>query len=347
MRMEPSFRSYGTLCWLLEHARSKFDDAPRRAHEITSVVRSFADDVPDAPTHVHAVALRGLSRKEHANTLYLVGDLLSALKEAKAAVSLFEEVPGLLFDRARADLVVSKIVRDLGEYQEAMSIAARAADTFRDCGSAMWTNIARLFIGTVLFSTKRFTEGFSLFTEVAEEAEREGDRQTVARCLANAAECARELGRLDAARDLYPRALRLFEELHIQDDANTVRWGYALSLAAEGRTASAASELYKVRAVFLAAGMNLHAASAALDIVRLKFETGQNVQHECTELVPVFVKAGMMQHAIEALAYLREQANADRLTLETISRVRTYFDELRTRPSLVFARAIRDGGEEG
>ncbi|HEV7767936.1 MAG TPA: tetratricopeptide repeat protein, partial [Thermoanaerobaculia bacterium] len=209
-----------------------------------------------------------------------------------------------------------------------------------------FTNMARMFEAGVLFTCRRFPQALAIFQDVMAQAELDGDRPTVARCLQCAAQCAREIGDYDAARDLYPRALAHFEALNIPSDANCARWGLAVTLASVGRVPYAVSELYKVRAVFLSLGMNSHAASAAMDIVRIKFDAGEDVRNLCTELVPLLTKAGLTQNAIEALAYIREQAEQGELTTTKIVRVRTYFDQLASRPLLLFARP-RDDEEEG
>lgn len=336
MRADAHFRSYGTLRFLLTAARDRFETQPTIAHEITAAVLDFVDEA-EAPSRVHAVGLRGLAWKEHANACEVVGDLRTALGAARRAVEIYDESHALVFDQTRAKLVVCKVLRELGQTDEAMALARECAEIFSDFGELPFVNMARMFEAGVLFSAKRFNEAFTIFTDVMAEAELDGDRLTVARCLHCAAECARELGDLESAQDLYPRALAHFEELNALDDANSVRWAYALSLAAAGRVAFAVSELYKVRAVFLSLGMNSRAASAALDVVRIKFEAGEDVRNLCTELVPIFTNAGLTQSAIEALAYVREQAKFGRLTARKISRVRTYFDELRAKPELLFA----------
>jgi len=173
-------------------------------------------------------------------------------------------------------------------------------------------------------------------------AEASDDRLTVARCLTNAAQCARELGDLEYARDFYRRSLEHFENLHAPGDANCARWGLALTLAASGHPRSAISELFKVRAVFLSLGTNSRAASAALDIVRIKFDLAEDIRDIARELVAIFTAAGLTQSAIEALAYLREQAHIGSLTPAKITGVRKYFEELGRRPALLFVPPRED-----
>jgi tetratricopeptide (TPR) repeat protein len=344
MRSDPHYRSYGTLMFLLGDARARFETAPTIAREITAAVLDFVDEAK-GPSHIHNIGLRGLAEKEHANACQKTGDLRTALRSAERSVEIYGESPGLLFEQTRAQLVVCKILREVGETNRAMDLARRCATIFNDFDDATFTNMARMFEAGVLYSSKRFTEALAIFTTVSEHAERAGDRLTIARCLQCAADCARELGDLDGARDLYPRALAHFEALNIPSDANCTRWALALTLAASGKVSFAVSELFKVRAVFLSLGMNSQAASAALDIVRIKFDAGEDVRGLCSEIVPLLTEAGLTQNAVEALAYIREQAKRGKLTTSKITRVRTYFDELATKPLLLFARPREE--EEG
>ncbi|MDP9192352.1 MAG: tetratricopeptide repeat protein [Acidobacteriota bacterium] len=344
MRSDPHYRSYGTLQFLLENARARFENAPTIAREITAAVLDFVDEAK-GPSHIHNIGLRGLAQKEHANACEKYGDLGTALTAAERSVEIYGESPGLLFQQTRAQLVVCKILREMGETNRAMELARRCAEIFTDFEDATFTNMARMFEAGVLYSSKRFTEALAIFTQVSEHAERTGDRLTVARCLQCVADCARELGDLDGARDLYPRALAHFEALNIPSDANRTRWALALTLAASGKVPYAISELFKVRAVFLSLGMNSQAASAVMDVVRIKFDVGEDVRDLCAEIVPLLTKAGLTQNAVEALAYIREQAKHGRLTTSKITKVRTYFDELATKPLLLFARPREE--EEG
>jgi tetratricopeptide (TPR) repeat protein len=342
MRSDPHYRSYGTLMFLLGKAREKFSTEPTTAYEITSAVLDFVDDVEDAPSHIAAKGIRGLAWKEHANAALQRGTVTEALAAAERSMEIYGSEAGLVFDHTRARLVVCKVLRELGEVTRAMEIARECTVIFNDYGDLTSANMARWFEAGVLFSSKRFSEALEIFMNVTEQAELDGDKTTVAKCLLAGAECARELGDLSSARDLYPRALTLYEELNIRDGANRVRWGYALTLAAEGKMHAAISELFMVRAVFLTLGMNSVAACASLDIVRLRFDSGADVRALCTELVTTFTAAGMAQNAIEALAYLREQAKSETLTTGKIARLRTYFDELSNKPTLLFARPLEE-----
>jgi tetratricopeptide (TPR) repeat protein len=335
MRADAHYRSYGTLQYLLETARERWEEEPTFAHQITSTVIAFVDQV-SGPSHIHEVSLRGLARKEYANTCEAAGDLREALGAAERAVAIYGEARALAFEETRARLVLCKVLRELGETDRAIVIARECAAVFEEYGDVSYANMARMFEAGVLFASKRFTEARELWGTVMANAEARGDRLTVARCLTNAAQCARELGDLKYAREFYRRSLAHFDNLKAPGDANCARWGLALTLAASGRPRHALSELFKVRAVFLSLGTNSRAASAALDIVRIKFDLSEDIRDLARELVPLFTAAGLTQSAIEALAYLREQAHLGNLTPAKITGVRKYFEELGRRPALLF-----------
>lgn len=336
MRADIHYRSYGTLKYLLGCARERFERHPQEAYEITSAVLAFVDKAR-GPSSLHEIGLRALAWKEHANAVQSVGDLREALDAVHRSLAIYGENPTLEFLQTMARLVACNIHRDLGENAQALTIARECAEVLDKYNQPWASAVARLCEGHALFAQKQFGEALAIFAGLVEKAEREGDTLTLARALLNAAESARELGDIPAARDLYPRALAHFEALNLPTETTRVRWGHALSLADEGRIAHAVSELFKVRALYLSFGMNTHAATASLDIVRIRFNEGQDVRDLCRDLVTTFAEAGLTQSAIEALAYLREQAAQQTMTTRKIMHVRAYFDELGTHPALLFA----------
>ncbi|HEX8252933.1 MAG TPA: hypothetical protein VF846_07300, partial [Thermoanaerobaculia bacterium] len=114
MRRDPHYRSFGTLRFLLDTARERWESEPTFAHQLTSAVIDFVDDAA-GPSRIHEIGLRGLAHKEHANACETIGDLRAALAAAEHAVEIYGESSALLFDQTRARLVVCKVLRELGE----------------------------------------------------------------------------------------------------------------------------------------------------------------------------------------------------------------------------------------
>jgi len=152
MRADGRYRSFGTLQYLLETARERWEEEPTLAHQITSTVIAFVDQV-NGPSHIHEVSLRGLARKEYANTCEAAGDLREALVAADQAVTIYSEARALGFEQARARLVLCKVLRELGETDRAIAIARECATVFEEYGDLSYTNMAR--ISKLEFSSRR------------------------------------------------------------------------------------------------------------------------------------------------------------------------------------------------
>lgn len=338
MREVAAYRSYGTLRHILQVARDKFQTEPSVALQITSVTLEFVDRISDAPSHVHLQGIRGLARKEHANALRITGDLRQALKCARASVEIYSECGALEFDAAKSKLVSAQILDEMGDSDAAVALVNECIVKFEEYSESTYRIMARMTLGNIQFRRKQFKQALSIFRDVVEQAEREENIHMLARGLHNAAEAARELGDIQAAREIYPRVIKYMTTLGLTTDLPRVTWGYALTLVAEGKLGTAISEIYKVRNLYLHLGMNLDAATAELEIVRIKLQLGEDVVDYCSQLVETFARAGAAQNALEAFAYLREQAAAGQLTLAKIESVRIFAAELPKKPNLRFVR---------
>ena len=307
MNRDENLRRYGTLRFILDRVRADLFNYPVQARERAAVVVEYVEEV-DAPASDYYCFLGGLAWKEYANALNYAGDYPVALVAARKSRSIFGQRGSLACDAAKAHLVEALVQRELGDLDAVLAIANECARVFRDYEDAEAYMHARMTQALVLSDTKRFKEAMEVLAETGKDAERRGDKHTLAICLHNSADCARALGDRIVARQLDAMALAHFEQLGTAVETPSIRWNEAKALADEGRVGSAIFELYAARAEFLALGMNGRAADCGMDIVRLRFERGEDIATECSGLIETLTRAGMVQPAIEALAYLREQA---------------------------------------
>ena len=344
MRENPRFRSFGTLTYLLSVAHATLDEQPTRAYELTAAVLRYVD-LAEGPTHAYTVHLRALARKEYGQALGATDDLQGALAAIQESIAIYDEAAsGLVFQASVTRLAEARIRRQLGDTEGALQITRSCIRAFEEYASAEYLVISRMIEASILFSCHRYEEAMATFVQLAEAAEQQNDRSTLARALQNTAACARVLGDVATARELYGRALPIFEELNLATEIPRVQWLHALCCDTEGRTHEAISELFKARAMFLHLGQNVDAATVAMDIIRIKFENDEDVTPLCAELVRTLTAAGLTQNAIEALAYLREQSRHRSLTVADIGRARTYFVELKKRPTALFLQAKESEG---
>jgi len=335
MEEEEDLRRYGTLRRILEVIREDLFTNPERARERASIVIAFA---PRAyvPNPQYGIGIVGLAWKEYANALRYAGENKDAIEAARKAYAMFDRHGSFACEAAKARLVEALVLREMGERDKVLTIARACARVFRDYADAGALVQARMTEALVLSDTKQYREAMAILGETAADAERRGDHHTVAICLHNSAECARARGDRAAAADLDARALKRFEELGTTVEKPRVRWTHALSLADEGRRSEALLELYTTAAEFAALGMNGDAACCRLDVVRLRFERGEDVTTTCVDLVDECTRRGMTQDALEALAYLREEAHRHTISVPKIRRVREYVLEASRGPARLF-----------
>jgi len=326
MSQDENLRRYGTLRFILDAVRNELFQYPIQARERAAVVIDYVEEV-DTPSHHYYHFLGGLAWKEYANALRYAGEFPMALEAARRSRMIFGSVGSLACDAAKAHLVEALVHREFGDLDAVLAIANECARVFRDYEDAEAYMHARMTQALVLSDTRRFTEAMEILAETGRDAEKRGDKHTLAICLHNSADCARALGERKTARELDALALAHFEHLGTTVEKPMIRWNEAKALVDEGRVSTAILELYVTRSEFLALGMNGSAADCGLDIVRLRFDRGEDVTAECSELVETLTKAGMIQPAIEALAYLREQARHRTVSTEKIEAVQLFVRE--------------------
>lgn len=326
MSSDPNLRRYGTLRFLLGEIHNELYQGPLQARERAAVVIEYADGV-DIPSAHYRAYLSGLAWREYANALKLSGEFGAARDAAQRSRAIFEDVGSLASDAAKAHLVEALILRELGDLDAVLKIATACERVFLEYEESAAFMQARMTRALVLSDTGRYDDAMAILAETAADAEKRGDRRTVAICLHNSAECARALGDRVTARKLDARALALFEELGTTIEKPSIRGTEALALADEGKISLAIFQLRITRSEFLALGMNGSAADCGLAIVRLRFDRGEDVTAECVELIETLTRAGMVQPAIEALAYLREQSHGNSMSAEKIEYVREFVRE--------------------
>lgn len=326
MNRDENLRRYGTLRFLLEIIRNDVLQYPAQARERAAIVIEYTEEV-DVPSAHYYYMLGGLAWKEYASALQYTGEFKEALNAARRSQATYNKVGSLACDAAKAHLVEALVHRELGDLDAALSIATRCAKIFRDHADSEAYMHARMTQALVYSDTKRFSAAMEVLAETGRDAEKRGDKRSLAICLHNSAECARALGDLVTARKLDGLALAHFEQLGTTVEKPRIRWMEARALADEGQVSAAILQLRITRAEFLSLGMNGSAAVCGLDIVRFRHDRDEDVTSECTELIETLTRAGMIQHAIEALAYLREQARNGTVSTEKIVAVQTFVHE--------------------
>ena len=347
MDRDVNLRRFGTLAFVLDVIHDDIAEAPSRARERAEVVVHYAERVA-VPFEQNRVGLAGRAWREYASALTWIGQYPKALEAAQHSQAIFILSPFGSFasEAAKSLLAEALAYRELGEIDRVLELARRCAGVFREHNDAEAYVKARMTEALALLDAKRFRECMEIFEQTAADAEARGDRHTLAICLHNTALAARELGYRAKAKELDARALKHFDQLKVSARRPNIRFQYAMTLADDGHIDAAISELYLAQADLISLGMIAKAAAFGLHIVGLRHARGDDVSAMCSQLVDQFAGLGLLHRAIEAMAYLREQAQRGTISAKQITRVREFVVEVAAAPSLLFLSMPLDDREE-
>lgn len=342
LRTHPELRTPGMMRGLLTVAHDALDRFPSRAHELSVIVVRYAGMMAVPPALEDVVPLiQGEAWREYANALREVGRGGKAARALERARSFFAAQPAGDWHLATVDLVDARLLHDAGRDAEALRSIRRAADCFALFRDDERYLQARMFEAWMLCAAGD-EEGAAALWNTTYEAARQHGGGLAGRLASRLGVFELRHGSADEAEQLLTRALRLFVDAGLPEEAIRARCNLAEALTARGRFHEAISEYHKVRAELLARGKLIDAAVAAVEILELLVAAGR--ARETPTVAATFVHAlrdaGMSVTAMEALAYLRGRAEADALTGDDFEAARRFFQDLPQRP---YARFVAPG----
>jgi len=340
MEREPSSRGIGTLEALLFLAHEELDRDPSIALQLTTLVLRYLDAVEVPPgAEAFRTLFHASAWKEHAHALRATGAPRDALQAVLRSVAAVGRDPLYTLQRADAELLEAYIRHELDDTAAALPLLARCVAVYSRHNDVKRYLRARSMEAVLQYELRQYKAAEAGFLAMKEEAERQGDREELARIYNNLGHCSLKLEKYDAAARWLVRALSLLEELGMDGERQRAMWGLASLLSREGRNSEAADGLSRVRADFISRGMVLDAAVVSLDLVELLVTSGdtRSVSALCSELVATFTAAGMTSNALTALAFLRDVAETASLDADTVRQVHRFVRGLKSQPTLMFA----------
>ncbi len=335
LRRHPELRTAGVMRRLLAAAREGLHRFPSRAHEITAIVARYARsmEVP-AEFAFAARTIQGEAWREHARALREIGRTAKAAQAVGLARRYFENTPGSWWLLATVDIIEAPLLHDRGLVDEALRMIRRAGQTFRRSGDHGRYVEARMIESWMLWAGGDRTAAAEVWSATAEAARRRGDVELMARLAARMGVFELRYGSAEEASRLLAAAVELFGTASMSEDSVRARWNLAEALAERGRLHEAISEYHKVRVELLSRGALVDGAIAAVELLDLHLLAGRESElPSLTErFVHLFRDAGLPLNAMEALAWLRGRADADRLTPDDLAYVRAFFEDVAQKP---------------
>jgi tetratricopeptide (TPR) repeat protein len=145
-------------------------------------------------------------------------------------------------------------------------------------------------------------------------------------------------GRFVEAQDMYRQTRPLYRDFTDAWTQNRRKWVKGKIVRGLGQPGQAESLFLAARDGFIAEGIPYDTALVSLEIATLYAEQGRtaDLKRLAEEMVPIFSSLHIHREALAALAFLRQAAEAERASLEVVTRVASYLRRAQHDPGLRF-----------
>jgi tetratricopeptide (TPR) repeat protein len=328
----------GVVRSLCAAAHKLHEERPEFSLLIARTAYAIAYKLEKGPETARRLSM-GVSLREAANAFHYLGRFAEALTALNDAEKLFDESPGAdAHDIAIVWLIRATVFTELGRSDDALALAPRAAQVFRDYGDRFRELCALLVEAHCLYIAGQNVEAATAYAAIAARAQAEGNRNILACARNDAANAYLNLQEFEKAEQNYVEALVLFDEMGLATQKARVAWSIALVLVRRGELATGAERLDAARGELQRLGLLHDHGLATLDWAAARLALGETagVPEACKSIVIRFESEGMMKNARLALAYVHEALARRTATPALLERVRTYLVHLPTRPDAAF-----------
>lgn len=330
------YRTGGVVRFLSGAAREQCESDPLHARNLADAASAIANALPDDLYPASGVEhLRGVALKERANASRYLGQHAAALDDLDRAERAFRRLVFPDLHLASVDMIRATVLAEIERTEEALFFATRAGDTFARFGeTGRWAQ-TQLVVGGIHFYSAEYEAARDTFAAVIDLGRAIIDNELEARVHYNVGVCDMELGRFDEAAVRFAAAHPLFQKLGKQTEIVRTQWSIGRLTLLAGSAKEAVRRLGAARDAALGLRMSDDAAKITLDLVMALLATRETrrISRLLREAVKYFADAGQSAAIVEATAYLRQAAAADRLTADLVDFVRRFI-----------ARAERDAG---
>jgi tetratricopeptide (TPR) repeat protein len=336
-------RTLGAVRVLAEAANAACEREPIHARNLADAAVTIADALSADDYPLDSIrALRGLAWKERANALRYLAEYDLALEALDHAAEEFAHFGSRTFESANLSYIRSVILTYTDRLGDAAEEAALSAAIFTEYGDTDRAMRARSVHAGVLYYRRDYPGAVAIFEELLAYAEGKGDRVEMAWQASRVAVCWIELGDGSRAESLLNAARETYSARGMRTEVARADWNLGVAARVSGRINESVSRLRAAKASCEQLGMSDEAANASLDLIESLLLTGgeREIVSLCSEVMRYYKRAGKVQQALTAAAFLKEAAAARTIRSETVRHVRRFVQDLDRRPELVFVPLI-------
>ncbi|HEY3055301.1 MAG TPA: hypothetical protein VGK31_05155 [Thermoanaerobaculia bacterium] len=333
-----AWRTLGFVQELTTAATEVLEQDPAQSRALAQFALAVGTAVPraDYPA-ITVVQLEGQAWKTLGTAHRYLSAHDAALRAYDAARRCFAQFGALADEHAAVDLAIAVVFSEIGKFDEALQLIAKAADVFASFSDEQHAIQGALLKAMIHHRRGDLRLARSAYEYALRSAQHRDDLHTLAAIHNNLGHLLAELNETSAAADSLARARDLFAGLEMPIEVSRTEGGLARLLLNNREYERAIALLQPARRHFLSLGMIEEAGVAALDIVdALVAMNDRAAAQQLTETVLAEFRAARLDRAIVAVAYLQDLLREHPAPSASIHHVRSYVEQLRSDPARVF-----------
>jgi len=333
------FHTWGLFELLIERSLEMGVRDPAAAEELAHLALRASDSLDLSYYGTKLIEdLRARAWAHLANSRRIRSDL-------NGAEEAFEKAEGHLAKGTR-DPVEKAILLDLKasllrgqrRFEESLRLLRRAVTIFVQYGHHHRAGRTLVNMSVVHHCLGKPEDGIPLLHRALDLINPEQEPRLLLCARHNLADDLAECGRFLDAQEMYRKTRPLYRDFTDAWTQNRRKWVKGKIVRGLGQSHQAESLFLAARDGFVAEGIPYDTALVSLELATLYAEQGRtaDLRRLAGEMLPIFSSLHIHREALAALAFLRQAVEAERASLEVVTRVASYLRRAQHDPSLRF-----------
>jgi tetratricopeptide (TPR) repeat protein len=334
----PRFHTWGLYELILERSWTIRGPHPAQAEELCKLALELSSRLATSCYSAELIEdLRARAWSYLGNLRRIASDLDGAERAFEACYAHLKRGTREPLERAMYLDLKASLRRAQRRFDDAMRLLRRAADIFLHHGDRHRAGRSLVNLSTVFEAAGQTEQAIAILRQAVELIDPAADERLLLSASHNLICYLISLERFIEAQGFYRKARPLYarHEAGYGTRRLWVKGGIERGL---GQTGSAETLLLAARKGFIAAEIPYEAALVSLDLAILYAEQNrtEELKQQATEMLPIFTSLGIQREALAALMFLKQAADAERLSVEVAARLADFLRRAQGDPSLKF-----------
>jgi tetratricopeptide (TPR) repeat protein len=339
VRDSTRFHTWGVFELLIERSLEMGIRDPAAAEELARLSLQVSDRLDFAYYGSKLIEdLRARAWAHLANSRRLRSDLEGSEEAFERAESHLQTGTRDPLERAILLDLKASLRRAQRRFDESLRLLRRAVSIFVQYGHHHRAGRSLVNMSVVHHFRGKPEEGIPLLYGALELINPEQEPRLLLCARHNLTDDLAECGRFLEAQDMYRRTRPLYRDFTDAWTQNRRKWVKGKIVRGLGQAGQAESLFLAARDGFIAEGIPYDTALVSLELATLYAEQRRtaDLKRLAEEMVPIFSSLHIHREALAALAFLRRAVEAERASLDVVTRVADYLRRAQHDPSLRF-----------